>query len=56
MLSSTAVLTIERRPSQPASHAVALAGPDSIASNLVLEKFSRQLRAIDHTVYDRSHT
>ena len=56
MLRSTAVIMIERRPSQPASHMVALAGPDSIAYNLALEKFPRQLRAIDRTVYDRSHT
>ena len=55
-LCSTAVPTIKCRPSQPASHAVALAGPDSIASSLALEKFSRQLRMIDRTVYDRSHT
>ena len=55
-LRSRAVPTIEHRPSQPASHAVALAGPNSMASSLVLEKFPTQLRAIDRTVYNQLHT
>ena len=53
-LHSSAVPTIERRPSQLASHVVALAGPNSIASNLALEKFLRQLQAIDRSHHLRS--